>query len=458
MKSTTLLSVAWAAQSAYSLSIHERDEPAIAQFNFERRQVADRSRRKRSTASADLVNLATNLGYTMNLTLGTPGQEVSVTLDTGSSDLWVNGANATVCPCNDYGSYNSSASSTYTFVNDEFYIKYVDGSEATGDYVNDTLKFSNVTLTDFQFAVAFDGDSEEGVLGIGYSSNEASESSIDGSEYTNFPEALVDQGVINWPAYSLWLDDLDKGEGTILFGGVNTAKYYGSLQTLPIVSIEDMYIEFAVNLTAVHLEKSGRSISVNNSATQFPIPAVLDSGTALTYLPTSAAASIYDAVGATYLSSGGYGLVECDVKNEDITFLFDFGSFNMSVDISEMVLETTSDMTDLNVCTFGISVIEGEALLGDTFLRSAYVVYDLGNNEVSMAKANFNPGADHVLEIGTGSDAVPKATGATATGTAAAATSTSSSDKSDKESSATVARSQVASLVAGVLVGVFLVL
>ncbi|CAK47205.1 hypothetical protein AnigIFM60653_004168 [Aspergillus niger] len=456
MKSTTLLSLAWAAQSAYSLSIHERDEPATLQFNFERRQIADRSRRKRSTASADLVNLATNLGYTMNLTLGTPGQEVSVTLDTGSSDLWVNGANSSVCPCTDYGSYNSSASSTYTFVNDEFYIQYVDGSEATGDYVNDTLKFSNVTLTNFQFAVAYDGDSEEGVLGIGYASNEASQATVGGGEYTNFPEALVDQGAINWPAYSLWLDDLDEGKGTILFGGVNTAKYYGSLQTLPIVSIEDMYVEFAVNLTAVHLEKNGNSVSVNNSATQFPIPAVLDSGTALTYIPTSAAASIYEAVGAQYLSEYGYGVIECDVKDEDFTFLFDFGSFNMSVDISEMILEASSDMTDMNVCTFGLAVIENEALLGDTFLRSAYVVYDLGNNEISLAKANFNPGEDHVLEIGTGSDAVPKATGATATG--AAATSTASSDKSDKESSATVPRSQIVSLVAGVLVGVFLVL
>ncbi|GLA25131.1 aspartic protease [Aspergillus phoenicis ATCC 13157] len=458
MKSTTLLSLAWATQSAYSLSIHERDEPATLQFNFERRQIADRSRRKRSTASADLVNLATNLGYTMNLTLGTPGQEVSVTLDTGSSDLWVNGANSSVCPCTDYGSYNSSASSTYTFVNDEFYIQYVDGSEATGDYVNDTLKFSNVTLTNFQFAVAYDGDSEEGVLGIGYASNEASQATVGGGEYTNFPEALVDQGAINWPAYSLWLDDLDEGKGTILFGGVNTAKYYGSLQTLPIVSIEDMYVEFAVNLTAVHLEKNGNSVSVNNSATQFPIPAVLDSGTALTYIPTSAAASIYEAVGAQYLSEYGYGVIECDVKDEDFTFLFDFGSFNMSVDISEMILEASSDMTDMNVCTFGLAVIENEALLGDTFLRSAYVVYDLGNNEISLAKANFNPGEDHVLEIGTGSDAVPKATGATATGAAATSTSTGSSDKSDKESSATVPRSQIVSLVAGVLVGVFLVL
>ena len=95
----------------------------------------------------------------MNLTLGTPGQAVSVTLDTGSSDLWVNAANASVCPC-DYGSYSPSDSSTYEFVNDDFYIQYVDNSEAAGDYVNDTLQFANVTLTNFQFAVAYDGDSD----------------------------------------------------------------------------------------------------------------------------------------------------------------------------------------------------------------------------------------------------------------------------------------------------------
>ncbi|RAL00808.1 pepsin-like aspartic protease [Aspergillus ibericus CBS 121593] len=454
MKSTTLLSLAWATQSAYAASLHQRDEPATLALNFERRQIADRPRRKRSMASAELVNLAANLGYTMNLTLGTPGQKVSVTLDTGSSDLWVNAGNSSACPCTDYGTYNSSDSSTYVYVNDDFEIQYVDNSEASGDYVNDTLQFANVTLTDFTFAVAYDSD--KGVFGIGYAADEASEATGYGS-YTNFPEALVDQGIINWPAYSLWLDDLDSGEGTILFGGVNTAKYYGSLKTLPIIPESDgygdeVYAEFAVNLTAVHLEQSGKAVSVNNTVQQFPIAAVLDSGTALAYIPSAAAESIFTAVGAEYSSDYGYALVDCSVKNEDFTFYFEFASeFNITVDISEMVIE---DEGVSNICTFGLSIIDDEALLGDTFLRSAYVVYDLGNNEISIAQANFDPGTDHVLEIGTGSNAVPNATGVAQSSSgsktgSSSASGTSSTD--DKKSLATMSRSDITSLVGGLL-------
>jgi hypothetical protein len=48
--------------------------------------------------------------------------------------------------------------------------------------------------------------------------------------------------------------------------------------------------------------------------------------------------------------------------------------------------------------------------LGDTFLRSAYVVYDLANNEISLAQTNFNATGTNVVEIGTGTGSVPDAT------------------------------------------------
>jgi hypothetical protein len=41
----------------------------------------------------------------------------------------------------------------------------------------------------------------------------------------------------------------------------------------------------------------------------------------------------------------------------------------------------------------------GEAILGDNFLRNAYVVYDLSNNEISLAQKSLNPGPDNILEI-----------------------------------------------------------
>ena len=60
---------------------------------------------------------------------------------------------------------------------------------------------------------------------------------------------------------------------------------------------------------------------------------------------------------------------------------------------------------------FGIAPSQGTtSVLGDTFLRSAYVVYDLANNEISLAQTNFNSTSSHVLEIGSGTGSVPGAT------------------------------------------------
>ena len=59
-------------------------------------------------------------------------------------------------------------------------------------------------------------------------------------------------------------------------------------------------------------------------------------------------------------------------------------------------------------CQLGLEAAQGRpVLLGDTFLRSAYVVYDLDNDEVSIAQTNFNGGAPNVEEIQAGPQGVP---------------------------------------------------
>ena len=50
-------------------------------------------------------------------------------------------------------------------------------------------------------------------------------------------------------------------------------------------------------------------------------------------------------------------------------------------------------------------------MLGDTFLRSAYVVYDLSNNQISLAQTDFNATKSNVMEIQSGTSGVPDATG-----------------------------------------------
>lgn len=46
-----------------------------------------------------------------------------------------------------------------------------------------------------------------GIMGIAYNNSEANVSAGNGTVYANLPYALIDAGLINAVAYSLWLND-----------------------------------------------------------------------------------------------------------------------------------------------------------------------------------------------------------------------------------------------------------
>ena len=50
----------------------------------------------------------------------------------------------------------------------------------------------------------------------------------------------------------------------------------------------------------------------------------------------------------------------------------------------------------------------GGSILGDFFLRSAYVVYDLENNLVGIAQTNMNSSSSNVLEVPEGVTTIPQ--------------------------------------------------
>ena len=102
--------------------------------------------------------------YFCNVTLGTPTQSLRLVIDTGSSDLWCNAANSTLCsssknPCNVSGSYDPNLSSTYAYTSSDFNISYADGTGATGAYVTDNLQIGGATLEHFQFGVGYSSSS-----------------------------------------------------------------------------------------------------------------------------------------------------------------------------------------------------------------------------------------------------------------------------------------------------------
>jgi hypothetical protein len=335
----------------------------------------------------------------------------------------VNAATSQLCQqggnqCGDSGTFNANNSITYKYINGAFNISYVDGSGASGDYVSDTFRFGGQTIKDLQFGIGYVSSSPEGILGIGYTINEVAVGRAGLQPYPNLPQKLVNDGTINSNAYSLWLNDLDASTGSILFGGVDTDKYHGELQTLPIIPERGVYAEFIIALTGMGQNGQNTSLFANQN-----VPVLLDSGSSLMYLPDNVVRSLYQKYGAQFDSTQGAAYVDCNLANQEGSLDFVFSGVHISVPLNELVI-VAAVSRGKPVCIFGIGPAGNSvAVLGDTFLRSAYVVYDLANNEISLAPTNFNSTSQNIQEIQKGVDGVPNATGvANAVSTAAVGT------------------------------------
>jgi hypothetical protein len=315
----------------------------------------------------------------------------------------------------------------------------VDETGAEGDYFTDVLTVEGVPIKDQQMAVALTSTCGVGIWGIGYSANVAAR-----REYPTAIDNMVTQGIIDRRLYSLWLDDRAATHGQILFGGIDPSKFEGSLTSLPLQpEIGSIIASFTVVLTGISIGAPGSQRSLTGST--FDLPVLLDSGTTLTYLPDDIFADLVAEFDARdYTADTGYVIVDCNVANSDAVITYRFGSDSgptINVPLSEVITPVTrqtaryfqqfediQDVCALHIMPAGDSG-GGQAhyLLGDTFLRSAYVVYDIDNDVVAIAQTNFDAdpnNEDQIVEIKSG-EAIPNATGvsnpasATAAGTGA---------------------------------------
>lgn len=412
MKFSTLALAAELFGSLSAFELAQRDNPRVVSLDIQRRHVPnpiahDRLRRRQKTVQQTLDNLETL--YFANASLGTPPQNLRLHIDTGSSDLWTNAANSPLCSrrgndCAPSGTYSANSSSTYQYVNSVFNISYVDGSGASGDYAKDNFNFGGRTVEGLQFGIGYTSTSPEGILGIGYTINEVQVNRAGGKPYPNLPQALADNGDINSNAYSLWLNDLDASTGNILFGGVDTEKYTGTLSKLPIVQEQGVYAEFIIALTGLGQNGKAGSIFQNQA-----VPVLLDSGSSLMYLPNNVVESLYTTFNAQYDQKQQAAFVDCNLANQQGSLEFTFSGPTISVPLNELVI-VAGYSRGRPVCILGIGPADNSVcVLGDTFLRSAYVVYDLENNQIGLAQTNFNATRSSVQEITSGKNAIPNA-------------------------------------------------
>ncbi|CAH6722598.1 aspartic proteinase 3 [[Candida] jaroonii] len=310
--------------------------------------------------------------------------------------------------CITYGSFATGESDTFK-KNDSapaFTIEYADGTGATGIWGTDNVKVSNTTVSGLSFAVVNETSSDVAVLGIGLAGMEMTYDPTNGRrsryQYENLPLKLRSEGIIQRAAYSLYLGSNDAETGTILFGAVDHAKYEGTLKSVPIVNtLEDYgYVDAArleINIDSVNLKNSSGEVAVN----YYKYPALLDTGSTLSYFPSAVLSKLADQLALRYNSYYGAYLIDCDYDNEG-SIDFDFSGVKINAPLNDFVYETNTTSS----CFFGI--LPGYStyfLLGDNFLRNAYVVYDLDDLTISLAQVKHTDEEDiEIIE-----SSIPKA-------------------------------------------------
>ncbi|KAI3406379.2 SAP7 [Candida oxycetoniae] len=356
--------------------------------------------------------------YYTTLSIGNPGQELSVMIDTGSSDLWVVGTQNPNCDfnggsseCSKYGSFDKLKSSTFTPKDDVFELNYFDGSIAEGLYCYDDIEFvKDFALTNATFAVVENTTSNMGVFGVGYPEIEATP-----NKYTNTLFLMKEQNLIARAAFSLYLDEANAEQGYVLFGGVDYAKFSGELVAIDIVQDDGKYTYLQIPLSHV-------AASLNNYTDAYSTPSVdgtnvpkvgaaiyngtdsfnggidlgnqavlLDSGTTYSYLPQQQVESILGLFGnVTYNDDLKAYNVPCWIGNPSNYFQFNFNQEkDINVPISEFVIEVGVNSAGVPQCVFGI--LPGSmSILGDNVMRSVYAIFDLDANVISIAQAAYN--------------------------------------------------------------------
>jgi hypothetical protein len=212
----------------------------------------------------------------------------------------------------------------------------------------------------------------------------------------------------------------ESATGQILFGGIDTAKYQGTLSSLKIYPNARTQNVTSFNVAFTSLSATSPSGTDQLTPANFAVAAILDSGTSLTYLPASITQMVFKELGATTDRNLGV-VVPCALANVQGTLDFGFGGAGgpvIKVPVNELVLPLTDQrgnpITFTNgqqACSLGIdSAGNGPVLFGDTFLRSAYVVYDLNNNRIGIAQTNFNATTSNIVAFPSLGAAIPSAT------------------------------------------------
>lgn len=303
--------------------------------------------------------------YLSPVTIG--GQTLDMDFDTGSSDLWVFSTYMSEAAIGNHTAFNPNKSSTFEpMPKQRWFLKYGDGSSASGLVGRDTVVVGGATVTcqavEMATAVAsqFESDTaNDGILGLGFSSLNSVRPKQQLTFFDNIRSSLLR------PLFAV--DLREDGSGAYHFGTVPLGTYKPPITRVNVNNTQG-YWQFAAHQVAVR----GTTTNRPNSS-----PAIADTGTSLLIVDDAVIVAFYGAIAGAGFSRyyGGY-VFPCagDIPDLVLTVGGPLAG-NRTVTVPAALL-TYAPLTE-GYCYGSVQSNAGYPLqiYGDVFFRAAYVVF-----------------------------------------------------------------------------------
>ncbi|KAJ4475081.1 acid protease [Lentinula aciculospora] len=373
---------------------------------------------------------AYDAAYTLPVTLGSNNVDVSLQIDTGSSDLWVTASSCSTSSCNNVPGnkrYDSSSSSSSIASGSSFNVTYLEG-QALGLIVWDAVDIGGYTIDTQALAAASTVNSEplsasfNGIIGLALPDNSiisrtipsSSSSTTDGSQFTSNIFSLSPTSLS--PAARFLSLTLERpGSSTIpsLFGiGRHPAQsqvpQIGSGEnvqySIPLpsltstgISAGNLFWKADIEDITVWVNGQAKTVTLQKSSYESSPTAILDTGVPLILSTKVIADAIYGAIGVSPASDGSY-YVGCTTPL-NLTVSLD-NRLPISVHPLDLTTEPPSSQSSSSNCigliqaadsflsSVGVDMILGVPFIRNTYMVMAYQVPDSNGSFPDLRGSN----------------------------------------------------------------------
>ncbi|KAK9444717.1 secreted aspartic proteinase precursor [Metarhizium brunneum] len=335
------------------------------------------SRIQQRRATGSVINTPEDLdrAYLAPVQIGTPAQTLNLVFDTASGDSWVFSTETDSNQVQGQTLYDPKKSSTAKLMSGATWsVGYPGNIGVSGNVYTDILTIGGLSVKSQAFGSPINVSAEiskdpalSGVLGLAFT--EANKMKPQQQTFIDNVKAMLDEPVFT-------ADLKHQADGKYNFGYIDSSAYTGSIA----------YTSVNTSYGGWGFTSPGYAVG-GGSLTNLPISGIVDTGSSLLLLPDEVVKDYYSKVkGASYSKSKGAYTFSCSTTLPN----FSFGIGNSTITIPGLYMNYQAT-NDGKTCFGGLQSSAGLAfnMFGDIALKAAFVVFDMGNNQLGWAAKNL---------------------------------------------------------------------